>query len=628
MENLGSHNISITIIIIFNTTSVSSVAESTWLHAHFWYPLRRKISEASTSGLFSLGLSRRLWFLSLCGCLTCVASGCLTDEYVYQQRADECTTALMQLDKGVLQIYYYYDLFFTSFITSDFIYFSFCHISRNINPVVMILSLLTVVCVVSCYLARETDTFFPKIEVIWTANVVCSNEYFLFDSLFFLSPNAPYCGYAPKAMASNAPMMGASVTSFGRSIAMEEIMHSTTNHGSHRQRQNGALSAEEVEEGRPVHPSSRELFKKCGGRMNCIRNIPIFGEAIECYNLAFVTSLCTTYTFSKGIAYSIVERHEDAIKMKELKVMVQREAATMKQTSDDDKGMFPDHVEDENSKPPKYHEDVVEEMEEANPIFINWTTLSKKPHGLILFLYKKLLLLPAANSRNHKERDLVISRYIYIYSSSVPLLILIPVICYVFGKLSEKIFPYIIFRTLSDWLRFKSSLLSGTNRTILPELHCFQLLLIICFPFVGFLKVRRLDELRCKFLTLLHLNFHLLLMHSLQPAEPLLAINSVRCTSTPITTRLYWQNRSSFRFSLQILRSITGVVERFSFRVCFDFLFLKLFRFQVSTLTKVHQLPLVTAMEGISLLYDHNMPLFVFYLTPSEKKTSDFSREK
>lgn len=62
------------------------------------------------------------------------------------------------------------------------------------------------------------------------------------------------------------------------------------------------LTAEENSPARYVHPSSRKLFKMCGGKMSYIRYIPMYGEAIECYGLKLVFALNTIEFCTKGLS--------------------------------------------------------------------------------------------------------------------------------------------------------------------------------------------------------------------------------------------------------------------------------------------------------------------------------------
>eukprot|EP00796_Vickermania_ingenoplastis_P006288 gene6288-4524_t len=66
----------------------------------------------------------------------------------------------------------------------------------------------------------------------------------------------------------------------------------------------GAISAEEVDEGRFVHPDSRAMYQKCGSTVgNFCRYMPIYGPAIESYGPRFIFTLDLTQFLSKGIAY-------------------------------------------------------------------------------------------------------------------------------------------------------------------------------------------------------------------------------------------------------------------------------------------------------------------------------------
>eukprot|EP00796_Vickermania_ingenoplastis_P010936 gene10936-7591_t len=64
-----------------------------------------------------------------------------------------------------------------------------------------------------------------------------------------------------------------------------------------------AFSAGEVDEGRYVNPESKDLFETC----SCVRYIPVFGPAVECYGYKLVASLSFTYFLSKGLGFHLMK---------------------------------------------------------------------------------------------------------------------------------------------------------------------------------------------------------------------------------------------------------------------------------------------------------------------------------
>eukprot|EP00796_Vickermania_ingenoplastis_P013399 gene13399-9222_t len=102
----------------------------------------------------------------------------------------------------------------------------------------------------------------------------------------------------------------ASVTSmahggaFGASLVRYQAgMSNTVRYGDDdaHDRLPGGFTNTETVESRHVHPESKELFKMCGGKLNFIRKIPIFGEPIECYGLKLVFTINTVEFFVKGL---------------------------------------------------------------------------------------------------------------------------------------------------------------------------------------------------------------------------------------------------------------------------------------------------------------------------------------
>eukprot|EP00796_Vickermania_ingenoplastis_P010937 gene10937-7592_t len=102
-----------------------------------------------------------------------------------------------------------------------------------------------------------------------------------------------------------------SVTSFDGAAFAQSLTRPPEGHVTHTR--NDALSAEEVDEGRFVHPDSRAMYQKCGPTVGGVcRYFPIFGPAVESYGPRFIFTLDLSQFLSKGIAYSMIAANHHA----------------------------------------------------------------------------------------------------------------------------------------------------------------------------------------------------------------------------------------------------------------------------------------------------------------------------